>query len=386
MTYENGGQLDRALKKAVRDRGGDPGDGYRQALRDRFLCRVFSDPDGRFILKGGSGLLARIPDGRATRDIDFATASRESSEDALAALVELAGRDMGDFLSFKLDKWSESLDDNGYSRLLKLRFQTFLGHEEKDPILIDLSLDCDITQPADRIAPREQGSRRGARVVRLPRLSSSRPAGRQAVRHYGDATGRLALVEDEGPRRRRLLRDERHPRPQGPRPCYRMRVPQARHGRAVALRGAGCLGGELRGIRQEERPPRGACLLRGGNVACLRALRPRPRWNPRAGKRLLGFRFPVLEAKRAGRHKGKVGSRYAAWAHGNDRRWQVGRHASRRRRPLRGSAPHRYSESGAERPGLCDAYRQCRLATRPHGGGAARVLDGLCPAAWEIAK
>ena len=89
----------------------------------------------------------------ATRDIDFATASRESSEDALAALVELADRDMGDFLSFKLDKWSESLDDNGYSRLLKLRFQTFLGHEEKDPILIDLSMDCDITQPADRIAP-----------------------------------------------------------------------------------------------------------------------------------------------------------------------------------------------------------------------------------------
>ena len=119
MTYENGGQLDRALKKAVRDRGGDPGDGYRQALRDRFLCRVFSDPDGRFILKGGSGLLARIPDGRATRDIDFATASRKSSEDAFAALVELAGRDMGDFLAFKLDKWSESLDDNGYSRLLK---------------------------------------------------------------------------------------------------------------------------------------------------------------------------------------------------------------------------------------------------------------------------
>ena len=75
MTYENGGQLDRALKRAVRDRGGDPGDGCRRALRDRFLRRVFSNPDGRFILKGGSGLLARIPDGRVTRDIDFATAS-----------------------------------------------------------------------------------------------------------------------------------------------------------------------------------------------------------------------------------------------------------------------------------------------------------------------
>ena len=60
---------------------------------------------------------------------------------------------MGDFLTFKLDKWEESLDENGCSRLLKLRFQTFLGHEEKDPILVDLSLDCSITQPAERISP-----------------------------------------------------------------------------------------------------------------------------------------------------------------------------------------------------------------------------------------
>lgn len=161
MTFENGGQLDRALKKAIRDRGGDLGDGYRQALRDRFLCRVFSDPCGRFILKGGSGLLARIPDGRATRDIDFATATRESSQSALAAIAELAGKDMGDFLTFKLDKWSESMDENGYSRLLKLRFQTYLGHEEKDPILIDLSLDCSITQPPELVSPANRVSIEG---------------------------------------------------------------------------------------------------------------------------------------------------------------------------------------------------------------------------------
>lgn len=61
MTYENEGQLDRAIKRAIRDAGIDPGNGYRQMLRDRFLCRVFADPDERFILKGGSGLLARIP-------------------------------------------------------------------------------------------------------------------------------------------------------------------------------------------------------------------------------------------------------------------------------------------------------------------------------------
>lgn len=141
------------MKKAIRDAGVEPGNGYRQMLRDRFLCRVFADPAERFILKGGSGLLARIPDARATRDIDFASTSRESSESALAVLEGLVDKSMGDFLTFKLTKCEESLDENGYSRLLKLRYATFLGQEEKDPILIDLSLDCATTLPPERIEP-----------------------------------------------------------------------------------------------------------------------------------------------------------------------------------------------------------------------------------------
>ena len=153
MIYENESQFDRALKRSIKTTGGDPGNGYRQALRDRFLCRVFSDPDERFVLKGGGGLLARIPDARATKDIDFATISHESPESALAALNELVAKDMGDFLTFKLTKHEESLDDNGYSRLLRLRYATLMGHEEKDPILIDLSLDCSPTLPPDRIEP-----------------------------------------------------------------------------------------------------------------------------------------------------------------------------------------------------------------------------------------
>lgn len=129
MTYDNGGQFDRALKKAVRDAGGDAGDGYRQALRDRFLRRVFSDPEGRFVLKGSSGLLARIPDARATRDIDFAATPCESPKAAPSALNNLVSKDTGDFLSFELTRREESLDENGYSRLLRLRYATTLGHE-----------------------------------------------------------------------------------------------------------------------------------------------------------------------------------------------------------------------------------------------------------------
>lgn len=47
----------------------------RQAHFDRLLCRVFSQgAQSEWVLKGGSGMLARIPDARTTKDIDlFAT-------------------------------------------------------------------------------------------------------------------------------------------------------------------------------------------------------------------------------------------------------------------------------------------------------------------------
>lgn len=146
-------QFDRAAKKAIKQSGRDAGNAYREMLRDRFLCRVFSDPEERFILKGGSGLLARIPDARATKDIDFAINVTECADDAVAALNALVKKDLGDFCNFMLTSRVDSLDENGYSRLLKLRYAAYIGDEEKDPILIDLSLDCVTTLPPERINP-----------------------------------------------------------------------------------------------------------------------------------------------------------------------------------------------------------------------------------------
>ncbi|MFZ2757325.1 MAG: nucleotidyl transferase AbiEii/AbiGii toxin family protein [Atopobiaceae bacterium] len=48
------------------------------------------------------------------------------------------------------------MDENGYSRLLKLRYATYVGEQEKDPMLIDLSLDCEITQPPERMEPKNR--------------------------------------------------------------------------------------------------------------------------------------------------------------------------------------------------------------------------------------
>lgn len=121
MRYENAGQFDRAAKKSIRESGRESGVAYREMLRDRFLCRIFSEDDPRFLLKGGAGMLVRIPGARATKDVDFAMCERESADSALEALDRLASKDLGDFCSFRLTSRRESLDENGYSRLLKLR-------------------------------------------------------------------------------------------------------------------------------------------------------------------------------------------------------------------------------------------------------------------------
>ncbi|MDO4290605.1 MAG: nucleotidyl transferase AbiEii/AbiGii toxin family protein [Eggerthellaceae bacterium] len=162
--YPTPAAFDRAVKKAVKASGADLGEGYRQALRDRFLCRVFAYGNEEFILKGGSGLLARIPDARATRDLDFASGKRLSAADALDKMKKIAAIDLGDWCRFELTRHEESMDENGYSRLLKLRFATYIGSEEKDPVLIDLSLDCSTTLPPERIEPANRVHIEGVQV------------------------------------------------------------------------------------------------------------------------------------------------------------------------------------------------------------------------------
>lgn len=102
-------------------------------------------------------MLARIPDARATRDIDLGLLGRLSANQVVEDLVERVSADLGDFCRFELSRREERMDENGYSRLLKLRFSTFVGVEEKDPILIDVSLDCSptggpvVAEPAGRV-------------------------------------------------------------------------------------------------------------------------------------------------------------------------------------------------------------------------------------------
>lgn len=73
------------------------------ARLDRFLCRVFAEDErSEWLLKGGSALLARFSDARATRDLDLLASSSRDLDEARDALVAIGARDLGDHLRFDL--------------------------------------------------------------------------------------------------------------------------------------------------------------------------------------------------------------------------------------------------------------------------------------------
>jgi len=93
----------------VRAKSVGVGDLIRQATFDRFLCRVFSVQPPKFVLKGGTGILARLSTSRATKDIDL-SAGEGDPETAVADLSQLATVDLGDHFRFERVNRVDQLD------------------------------------------------------------------------------------------------------------------------------------------------------------------------------------------------------------------------------------------------------------------------------------
>jgi hypothetical protein len=89
----------KALRQAVRAAGVEISD----LVRSQFLARVaVADLDGRWLLKGGVGMLARVPDSRSTRDIDFGSARLSSSDEVRGEVERFCAVDLDDFMSFEV--------------------------------------------------------------------------------------------------------------------------------------------------------------------------------------------------------------------------------------------------------------------------------------------
>lgn len=94
----------------------------RQAAFDRLLCRLFANPDGPWLLKGGYAMELRLKTARTTRDMDLAlkqlpmpTRDWEANAPAvLETLREVGSLDLGDFFTFELGEAAQDLDAAPY--------------------------------------------------------------------------------------------------------------------------------------------------------------------------------------------------------------------------------------------------------------------------------
>lgn len=156
MIYRSPQALDSGVKAAIKARGDDPSRAFSNFFRHRLLCRVFDDPDGRFLLKGGYGMLSRIIDARHTRDIDLASGEADI-ESALLDLERAASMEMDDFITFTLASAKPINVGLEHRSGAKVTFNVFLGQKRVQDIKLDLVVDSipiegfDVVTPIDRL-------------------------------------------------------------------------------------------------------------------------------------------------------------------------------------------------------------------------------------------
>lgn len=167
--YSSSAAVDSAIKNAARnagkqDRSRNVGNMIRQACFDRFLCRVFSDgANSEWVLKGGTGMLARIPSTRATLDVDLYR-NGFTLDQALEDLRRLIAVDLGDHFRFIYDSHVGAVEGQAqpYTDGYRITFIPYLGVKKLSSFHVDLAIGAGVTAPIETITP--------ANRLHLPRL------------------------------------------------------------------------------------------------------------------------------------------------------------------------------------------------------------------------
>jgi len=123
--------------------------------RSRLLARLFCVENPGFVLKGGSGILARIPEARLTHDLDLMAPSEFEDSKAIDELVMLVKKDLGDFCRFDLTSASPMQKETDYRHGYNLRFKMHIGTKEVTSLIkVDLVFGCRPTAPIEKIMPK----------------------------------------------------------------------------------------------------------------------------------------------------------------------------------------------------------------------------------------
>lgn len=138
------------LRARSRQRGSRPfPELRREFIYQRFLARVFGDDDAQlWVLKGGVGLLARLPGARYSRDIDLLHLAADPDA-AEVELREIGRRSMGDHLRFEVTR-SVALS---VADALRVKMTAYLGVSDWDRFDVDVSLERHFVAQLERVAP-----------------------------------------------------------------------------------------------------------------------------------------------------------------------------------------------------------------------------------------
>ncbi|MGY4719929.1 nucleotidyl transferase AbiEii/AbiGii toxin family protein [Naumannella huperziae] len=169
--YSTPGGVENAIKDAARRAAADePSLDVSKRIQleyfNRFLSRVFSEAgDSEWVLKGGTGMLARVPSTRATLDIDLYRLGSTLTQ-ALDDLIRLAAIDLGDHFRFDHVSHTQSIGDatQPYTEGYRVQFEILIGLSTRGRLHVDLAVGTGSTREVTTTDP--------ANALDLPRLVS----------------------------------------------------------------------------------------------------------------------------------------------------------------------------------------------------------------------
>ncbi|MBO0594862.1 nucleotidyl transferase AbiEii/AbiGii toxin family protein [Nesterenkonia sp. E16_7] len=170
--YSTSRGVESAIKEAAkRQAAGQPSLSVNKRIQleyfNRFLSRVFSERDGsEWVLKGGTGILARVPSTRSTQDIDLYRKGFTLKQ-SLDDLNRLAALDLGDHFRFEYAGHTDSIgnDAQPYTEGYRVKFNIFIGLAPRGTLHVDLAVGAGVTGVVV--------TKRPATALDLPRLASN---------------------------------------------------------------------------------------------------------------------------------------------------------------------------------------------------------------------
>ena len=150
----------------------------RQAAFDRLLCRLFSDPDAPWLLKGGYAMELRLKTARTTRDIDLALRQLPvpladwdaNAESMLEALRDAGKLDLQDFFTFLLGDAIQDLDAAPYGGA-RFPVDARLAGRSFVKFHLDVSMVDVLREPYEMLSGRDWLSFAGIAKANFPAVS-----------------------------------------------------------------------------------------------------------------------------------------------------------------------------------------------------------------------